>query len=231
MAGQWLAWNRACLTAVLEVAQIGITGRLDVEPTDKKAQQYLQPTEGIKIAASNLLSTLINFYGTFPTPTGPTSLSALQVEVRSRIRERERERERQRETERQTERQADERDGAMQEDVMQEFGLKESDKTVYMFNGNTISLLPFTRENGRTELVGVFRDAGGRYVWRMNVNYFVDEPTFLPPEKVTGPDALPENTYEPYAAHALSLSLLCTTRACGRRSPSRILCSLLRIHR
>jgi hypothetical protein len=81
MAGQWLAWRRDCLITVLEVAQIGITGRLDAEPTDKKAQQYLSPTEGIKIAASNLLSNLINFYGAFPSTTGPTSLSALQLEV------------------------------------------------------------------------------------------------------------------------------------------------------
>jgi hypothetical protein len=78
---------------------------------------------------------------------------------------------------------------------LQQYGLKGSEKTLYMFNSNTISLLPFTRDNGRTELIGVFRDAGGRYVWRMGINYFIEPPTFLAPEKVTGPDCIPDNMY------------------------------------
>ena len=70
LARQWIVTDSACLYQVLNVIELGLTGKYN---PDLKDQVYFSPTEKIREAAASLFSNLFNHFGQFPTRSGDPS--------------------------------------------------------------------------------------------------------------------------------------------------------------
>lgn len=82
----YLLRDKECLTTVLEVAELGISGSKSVgkpgEPTKMKEDKELKPASlRVRDAAENLLTCILEQVGYFPNECGPESISSLLDEL------------------------------------------------------------------------------------------------------------------------------------------------------
>lgn len=86
MQNPYLLQDKDCLTTVLEVVELGISGSKSVgkpgEPIKLKDEKDLKPVSmRVRDAAENLLTVIMEQVGYFPNECGPQSLSSLLDEV------------------------------------------------------------------------------------------------------------------------------------------------------
>lgn len=82
----YLLKDKDCLTTVLEVAELGVSGTKSVgkpgEDVKKKEDKEPKPASmRVRDAAENLLACILEQVGCFPSECGPESLSSLLDEV------------------------------------------------------------------------------------------------------------------------------------------------------
>eukprot|EP01114_Cavostelium_apophysatum_P000081 TRINITY_DN1007_c0_g1_i5.p1 TRINITY_DN1007_c0_g1~~TRINITY_DN1007_c0_g1_i5.p1 ORF type:complete len:802 (-),score=236.83 TRINITY_DN1007_c0_g1_i5:97-2502(-) len=162
---QWILSNKACLKAVLEVVEIGITGQKHIpEPkqevavatmkrrvslmpkTEEKKEQsppavrrnFVQPSEKIKEAAHCVLVNLLYHVDNFPSRLGPSRLSSSLTE----------------------------------KELMEAKGLTANHILCFALDHTLISVIRHPKEAGKPYRVTVIlRDETGKYAWDSEINY------------------------------------------------------------
>eukprot|EP01094_Clydonella_sp_ATCC50884_P025433 TRINITY_DN6675_c0_g1_i2.p1 TRINITY_DN6675_c0_g1~~TRINITY_DN6675_c0_g1_i2.p1 ORF type:complete len:1132 (+),score=283.51 TRINITY_DN6675_c0_g1_i2:142-3537(+) len=74
--GKWVMARKDCMQSLLDISQIGLNGRLDRQPE----QEFPCASDSTRDCAEMLLYHLVNIYGSYPRPTGPSDSCALMKE-------------------------------------------------------------------------------------------------------------------------------------------------------